>query len=282
MKAVFKKFIEHFEAESDEIEDETLDEELKMVETIINSRCVPDFYYEPQAKSDTCFIHATNMYFQREYVTKENVITYDKLVSKYAKEITEIIKANSKSAFYGDIDVPLEKDTSEVSVPSKNTDLKGYYDIYNITDPKEFSSSLTKKFKELSPQQVMFLLEFQYHVNKDTGSTELHYVPHRFYHRYARGQDQETSRKTFVDIAKKVATKQVYFNHIESGKAHAFAAAHVAEENNDYWVLLDSLWKRKVLQPDTEKFFSTKDHAGRASVMMIEDDSRKPSIIGAL
>jgi hypothetical protein len=100
----------------------------------------------------------------------------------------EIKSKNAKRSFYGDEPLPKEADLQDdSSTVALNYDLYGYYEIYSQTTPSTFLEALEKnKLCELSPPQVLFLLEFQMQPTTTSDGQKvinLNYVPHRFYHR---------------------------------------------------------------------------------------------------
>ncbi len=88
---------------------------------------------------------------------------------------------------------------------------------------------------ELSPPQVLFILEFQIHVTEN--QFNLVYVPHRFFHRYSRNpeaEDRSASERRFI---REIGNGSVYFNHIEVGKSHAFAAIKEGNGISTIWII---------------------------------------------
>eukprot|EP01084_Bolivina_argentea_P086755 156775_1 len=123
-----------------------------------------DIYYESQElKTDTCFQHALNMYFQQEYVTHKSFKDlYCKTLTKYKDKIMEIKKLNSKLSFYGkDIKIPKPNELLvESSKIEQNSDLNGYFELYAMSSVENMIES--------------FILEFQIDLN----TSKLMYVPH--------------------------------------------------------------------------------------------------------
>jgi len=241
-------------------------------------------HYEPQAEKDTCFIHATNMYFQRAYINSQFFNLYNKLVNDASKTIETILHNNAEASFYGSKPAPsdpkLLKDTS--SNAELNDDLYGYFEIYSKTVPQQLLEALSNnKCKELSPSQCLFLLEFQLEEKEENGKkvVSLYYAPHRFYHRYARnsdGNDQNYSKEQFLTVCEGVNVDvPIYLAHIEIGKAHAFGARKM----KDSWILLDSLHKHVIPIKDQKKLFAEHDYAGRASVLMTADTNRPRKLL---
>jgi hypothetical protein len=65
-KGIFTEFAKHLASEAKVLKDDTLDKEVDIVDTLVNAMYMPeDMYYESQQTENSCFIHATNMYFQR-------------------------------------------------------------------------------------------------------------------------------------------------------------------------------------------------------------------------
>lgn len=63
------------------LDDSELEKEIKILETIMSSVTVPpDAYHETQAEENTCFRHATNMYFQKKYLDENFEATYSRLM----------------------------------------------------------------------------------------------------------------------------------------------------------------------------------------------------------
>ena len=62
---IFTEFSNYFEKEISEMKDETIQKEIDLIQQIIESPSNPNFLHETQEpESNTCFIHAMNMYFQ--------------------------------------------------------------------------------------------------------------------------------------------------------------------------------------------------------------------------
>lgn len=141
-------------------------------------------------------------------------------------DIAGIKKKQTNTTFYGNKTPPHnDKGLQENSDPTKNEDLYGYYEIYTSAKESEMVEGIKNSgLKELSPAQVLFLLEFQMVESTNADGSKvvsLQYVPHRFYHRYARSEsssDKEMSTKEFTKILETKHLESAYFNHIESGK----------------------------------------------------------------
>jgi len=177
-------------------------------------------------------------------------------------------------SIYGDQPIPLNLEENN-SHPEKNEDLNGYWEIYRSLTCESIIEAITNNdIKELSPPQVLFMLEF--HLAAKDNSICLTYTPHRFYHRYARNPneaDKTYSSQRFAEILSEPQhknAKPIYLCHIEAGKAHAFAAYRI---DSTGWALLDSLIKtpKYVAQ---EELFTLHPNAGRASVLCLQDFSR--------
>jgi len=273
-------FGDYLAKESSIIADESLHAEQ---EDILYPLPVGQLRHETQSKGqDTCFIHATNMYFQREYSNSTMLAKYAALVSKAANEIDALKSANCATSFYGEEKPPAPGAVfkSEHSQPLANEDLNGYYELYASTPASSFLQDITdSNLKELSPPHCLFLLEFQM-FPANQGEEQLHYVPHRFYHRYARSKvegDIAASKEAFIHALNGAHkdTQRAFFAHIESGKSHAFAAVKTRLEDEDYWVLMDSLLNTPRLARSADQLIQKHCYAGRASVMVVPDTSRE-------
>lgn len=73
-------------------------------------------------------------------------------------------------------------------------------------------------------------------------------------------------------------SERVYLNHIESGKAHAFAAQRIPGSKSA-WVLLDSLHKMSKVVVNEADMMKVHDNAGRASILFTRDLSRPIQIL---
>ena len=153
------------------------------------------------------------------------------------------MQKDAKSSFYGDNDVPTGN-FKEVNDPKYNDDLHGYYEIYKSSSPMEMAkvfftvtlplinlffkkAIININFVELNPPQVLFLLQFQMKKSGNSDNYVLEYVPHRFYHQYARStskEEKEFSKKMFIEAISNEGVDRIFLNHIEVGKAHAFCA----------------------------------------------------------
>lgn len=136
-------------------------------------------------------------------------------------------------------------------------------------------------FKELSPHQVMFLLEFSLKFEND--KVTLVYTPHRFLHRYCRStsvEDQKSSKEYFVNTTKLHESSKMYLCHCENGKSHAFAAMKKNESEKGEWILLDSLVGAGLVVPGLKEMFDDYHMGARASVLVIPDGKRVVIPIG--
>ncbi|KAL6074867.1 Ubiquitin [Balamuthia mandrillaris] len=287
-RSLLKAFSDHFEEQIDELGDETLQKEVEIMQRIISTPTIPSsIHHEHQdAGSDTCFRHALNMYFQKPLVNDPSfLLQYSALVNKATGKIKELIYENCAIDFYGGAEnVPadekkMEDDRSDLA---SNPDLFGYFEIFKQTSPTDLLNMITKaELKELSPSQCLFLLQFQMRTDENTGKPHLVYVPHRLYHRYARSkfaEDKKQTTETFVEaLEKEPSISSIFLAHIESGKAHAFAAQRL-EDSDGAWCLLDSLRAHPCLVRTTKDLWEKHEYAGRASVMVARDPNR-PSLV---
>ena len=268
---IFNKFMKYFENEMIIINDKTLYKELEIIKYLRNngmkSIIYKDFnifendniYYESQEiKTDTCFQHALNHYFQQKYVTKKGFKDlYCKLLNDNKDKIMEIKKLNCKQSFYGNdknVKIPTDKDLIEASSKIlENYDLNGYYELYEMSQIDVIIETLQKNnFKQLSPYDALFLLEFQ----MDFTNNKLIYCPHRLYHRYERAKDindQIESKQMFINTLKSNDGKisKAYLSRIESGKSHAFCAI-----KKDKWILLDSIVQKYGFMKDENEMIN--------------------------
>lgn len=124
--------------------------------------------------------------------------------------------------------------------------------------------------KELDPVHVLFLLEFQ--ISQDG---HLLYVPHRFYHRYARSTQPGDTRASAQRFAESIAAAPentpFYLCRVQTGSAHAFSARKC--EGNTV-VLLDSLYSDPVQVASAQEFMERYEIAGRASCLILPDGKR--------
>jgi len=205
----------------------------------------------------------------------------------YGSKILKIKTKNAKQSFYGTANLPTNQkllvDTS--SDPDKDEDLYGYYEIYQSATAKNFLGSIIENnCKELSPADVLFLLEFQVEETKDKNNKRvvtLNYVPQRFYHKYARGSSEDVSFATqrFNSVIKSNPEQaKLYLCHIELGKAHAFCARKL----NNNWVLLDSLRKCPVKVKEENAMFEDYTIGGRASLMVFPDNTRASKVLASM
>lgn len=179
-------------------------------------------HYESQEeKTDTCFQHALNAYFQKTYLSDSFRNTYFRLLADHASQIESLIAENCKQSFFGSNDDP-----NIIDLLENDEDLQGYQELYSFINVASMIEDLqSNEIKQLSPFDALFLLEFKY--LQETESLE--YNPHRLYHRYARSQDTEYINKItnyWVDELNNTnqQAKSIYFARIENNKSHAFAA----------------------------------------------------------
>lgn len=241
-------------------------------------------YYESQErKTDTCFQHALNHYFQRKYVTAPQFMEmYCTALLGNAEKIQAIKKmqGNSRVSFYGQNAVPKATDLVEgSSAMEQNEDLMGYWELYEQSSVEIVVETLRQnEFKKLSPFDALFLLEFQMDTDAEHfPSNRLLYVPHRLYHRYSRSkdvEDQTQSKQMFVEALRRdKKVDRVYLSQIESGKSHAFCA--MKDVKSEKWILLDSLLKRYGFMQNEQQMIDEKVFCGRASVLILRDYGRK-------
>jgi len=276
---VLKDFTQYFQKESNILQDKILDKEEEILDILVNYCQLNSLYYESQKSEDTCFRHATNMYFQYEYINSNFLKNYSTLIKKATEEVKKRRKQNADVTFYGKLNVPKIGLSDTSSDPNFDEDLHGYWEIYQQTSEDNFLEAITE-LKELSPAQVLFLLEFQL-VEQDN-VIQLKYCPHRFYHRYSRNslkEDQDFSKDTFKKVLQD-SKGPVYFNHIESGRAHAFGAMRTPGSSN--WCLLDSLAENVIFVKNEELLVYQNNFGGRASVMIIPDNSRQTEILASI
>ena len=208
---LFDRFIKYFKDEMLAIDDKTLYKELEILQYLRNNGMKTNIYNSFSVRNDdgiyyeaqdigtaTCFQHALNMYFQRQYVTKQDFKEiYCEKLRKHKDKIIEIKKPNSNLSFYG------KNQNEESSKIEDNYDLNGYWELYTMSSIENIIETLkTNDFKKLAPNDAMFLLEFQMDSSNDN---KMIYVPHRLYHRHARAQDmndQIQSKKMFIDALK--------------------------------------------------------------------------------
>jgi len=266
--------------ETENIPEPELKKEIEALEQILNCKEVPlDLYIEKQIDSNSCFLHAINAYFQKKYIDNiQNFLNeYSTLLIKHQDLIHKILNKNCNYSFYGNNPVP-QKTEDDISDPSKNEDLKGHWEVYKGITCESFIAAIREnQLRELSPAQVLFMLEFQFTQNSpDNSSLTLTYTPHRFYHRYARSpiqNDRTVSSARFTElltVPEHKNAKPIFLCHNQTGLAHAFAAYRVDESS---WALLDSLigCTKSV---KSEELWTKYENAERASVMCIQDFSR--------
>ena len=80
-----QKFLAYFEKEMDGINDEALAKEVELMHTIFDSSYPPDTFHEHQESEDSCFRHATNMYFQRKYLDQDFLNQYSQFIKVLPK-----------------------------------------------------------------------------------------------------------------------------------------------------------------------------------------------------
>jgi len=225
------------------------------------------------------------MYFQRKYINESFMSIYSELVNSAASQILALKKENVGVSFYGEDQPPLSgNDLVEGnSLPSANEDLFGYYEIYQNMPVGEFLESLTANdFKELSPPQVLFLLEFHLQeviTEHQELEMRLVYSPHCFYHRYARSIDENdrmSSATKFANSLRNISSNDklpfpAYLCRIQQDGSHAFATIR---DDLGRWILLDSLVGSGVLMESVDELFKEEKYGGRASVLMVEDQTR--------
>jgi len=237
---------------------------------------IENIHFETQLSNDTCFRHAINHYFQKNYV---EIIRkyYRTIVITYQTTIQNIKYNSSLESFYGNGKEPEESKLEEKSTPEINEDLYSYYQIYLATSALDLLEQLEEcDYKQLSPSQVLFLLEFQLQeiTEEENNYVILKYIPHRFYHRYARSKiekDNLDSIERFIDITNNLnyLINSLFLCHIQPGKAHAFAAIR----SNNQWILLDSLLSSPYYT-DNKNLFEKTELAGRASVLIIKNENK--------
>jgi hypothetical protein len=105
-------------------------------------------YFETQEeKTSTCFIHAMNNYFQKEYLNE----TFFNLFSEKLKNI-EIDSKNTEQSFFNQMK-PFE---------SKENDLFDYFEIHSFTSKEMFLENiLESKGEQLSPNEGKQKKEFK-------------------------------------------------------------------------------------------------------------------------
>jgi len=271
---------------------------------------VSSIYYEPQQAKNSCFLHATNMYFQKKYLDEKFMPTYSELLQSFSEKITKLKDDGAGISFYGNQFASKREFCENSSEVTENEDLFGYYEIYKSMQVEDFLQSLRESnFIELSPPWAQFLLEFSLNFQSlpKGNKVVLQYTPHRFLHRHVRDAsetDQEKSRKMFENVVQEHRAKKVYLCRVELGKSHAFAAIRNPQEEgsqngsansqngatnsqngatnsqNAEWVLLDSLVGATVMVPDTEVMFTDPQYGARASVLILPDAKRGIVTIG--
>ncbi|KAH3762916.1 hypothetical protein Pelo_5217 [Pelomyxa schiedti] len=274
-------------------------------------------HHEYQLVRNTCFVHATNMYFQDPtYATRlvkgaktnctgpaeaepregaadgggGTIVGYVSMLRRCASRIEEIIREESARSFYAHCGTngapPEDKDTvEEDSRPTKDSDLLGYYQVYSYTCVEEVIRALCSDgLVELTPPEALFFLEFQLSAN----GKNLVYVPHSFYHRHARSAlpgDYKCSAALFSAALTSEyhsppdgATGGVPLFLCRVEPNHSHAFTALNMGPQRGVILLDSLCCGPVEIPTVHEFVSKKEYAARASCMIIPDRSR-PSIV---
>ncbi len=117
-----------------------MQKELEILDKIINAPTKPEnLRFEHQERgTDTCFIHATNMYFQSQY-TEETPRLYSLLAPSLNSAVQDIIKKEAANSFYEGGNVSTVENKVEYSDPKLSFDLFGYYEIYKNLDLVEFA-----------------------------------------------------------------------------------------------------------------------------------------------
>lgn len=64
----------------------------ELISSIIEKFKVAGIYYEPQKSKNSCFSHATNMYFQQEYLSSAFIAEYAKLLVQNSKKVLHLFK----------------------------------------------------------------------------------------------------------------------------------------------------------------------------------------------
>eukprot|EP00026_Physarum_polycephalum_P001798 Phypoly_transcript_01801.p1 GENE.Phypoly_transcript_01801~~Phypoly_transcript_01801.p1 ORF type:complete len:997 (+),score=191.68 Phypoly_transcript_01801:138-3128(+) len=225
----FTHLRDYLMGEAIKLSEPMLEQEINMLTSIISITAHGSFYYEPQTEPDTCFQHAINMYFQKNYIDESFLALYTELVKSSAIMVTKLKNSGAKSTCYGTKTVYEKFLTESNSEPMYDADLFGYFEVYRSLQVEDFLDNLAKsKIKELSPIETLFLLEFSLSILPSAGGglkALLYYTPHLFLHRYARntsGRDQTLSQQRFCDAASVVP--KMFLCHTENGRSHAFAA----------------------------------------------------------
>eukprot|EP01098_Paradermamoeba_levis_P008832 TRINITY_DN3642_c0_g1_i1.p1 TRINITY_DN3642_c0_g1~~TRINITY_DN3642_c0_g1_i1.p1 ORF type:complete len:270 (-),score=106.28 TRINITY_DN3642_c0_g1_i1:178-963(-) len=255
-------------------------------------------FFEGQAKTNSCFIHATNNFFQREYINPSFLPEYSKLVLKFSDQIDQLKQTEAPNAFYGGVDfVPSDpsKLVEDKSAPEEDEDLYSYFEIYRCNSAKDFLEDISaNEVTELNPTQCLFLL--QYRMEETASGPELKFVPMRFHHRYARSsseEDKTSSKKRWLDLIsssgekESKGVKEIFLNRIEVGKAHAYSAVkrekvekegegEADKERKEVWYLCDSL-RQGAVELEKEEEMWREEYGGKASVLILPDLSR-PSL----
>jgi hypothetical protein len=246
-------------------------------------------HHEPQEAPDTCFRHAMAMYHQAPHMVDRRLLDLLRTLVSAAGDAA-IAAARDQASFYGPT-TPSSGGPAGLcessSDPLLDEDLRGYMDVYQAMPASCFVDEFERNgLKELAPQQVLFLLEFQ--AVSFVGHSALVYVPHRFYHRYAWSSDATdvaASRLRFADALDSAAAAlpgraAAFFCRVQASNSHAFAARHTIA---DGFVLLDSLMSGAVPTGHRGISLMADDAlAGRASVMILPDVSRPSKVIAVV
>jgi len=188
----------------------------------------------------------------------------------------------------------------EKSPANVNEDLHGYFEIYEALKPMDLIEAIkANKMVELSPPQVLFLLEFEM-VTRPDGQFELIYKPQRFFHRYARSSslaDKEYSNQILSAEFKKgmhtylhwlelwliswFPVPRIFLGRIENGRSHASCAKHMTTVDGDeLFICLDSLRPGPVSMESAYDFVASSEFGGTASVMIVPDETRPQVSLG--
>lgn len=182
-----------------------------------------DIYFEKQTENNTCFIHAINNYFQREYINET-----------FFKKLKDFSIQNIEYSFFGNKE------------PFKNekNDNFDYYELYKIQDFKIDIEN--NQCKELSPLEGLFILQ------NEIINEKIEYNPLRFYHRFANGIDKEETLLEFIEIIEKNSKiEKIFFCNLVN-KPHAFCVI----KKNEKWYILDSLKEIKIIDTIFDLFLN--------------------------
>jgi len=108
-KPVMDKFLEYFKQQAASVNDENIIKEITALTTICNAprKATHLLYFEPQQLYNSCFIHATNMYFQKTYLDADFETIYTNII-RLAENVIEKYK-NAKASFYGTENPPTSR-----------------------------------------------------------------------------------------------------------------------------------------------------------------------------